>query len=69
MLDMEGICVSSGSACNSQVSNPSHVLKAMGIPNDQALSTIRITLGDLNTLDEITYISETLKNIVDRMRR
>ncbi len=64
MLDMNGICVSSGSACNSQIQTPSHVLTAMGIKEKEALSTVRISLGDMNTLDDIEYIYYVLKNIV-----
>ncbi len=69
MLDMEGICASSGSACNSQVENPSHVLSAMGISTEMALSTIRITLGEANNLQDIDYISNVLINAVNRIRR
>lgn len=64
MLDMNGICASSGSACNSQVQTPSHVLTAMGMKSTEALSTVRISLGDMNTLDDIEYIYYILKDIV-----
>ncbi len=69
LLDMEGICMSNGSACNLQVETPSHVLSAMGISKSQALSTIRITLGDANTKEDIEYISDVLFNIVKKIRR
>ena len=69
MLDMNGICVSSGSACNSGNSTASHVLTAMGISEKQALSTIRITLGDGNTIDDIYYISYILKDSVQKLRK
>ena len=69
MLDMNGICVSSGSACNSGTTNPSHVLVAMGIAQEQALSTIRITLGDGNTIDDIYYISYVLKDCINKLRK
>lgn len=68
LLDMNGICVSSGSACNSSVSSPSHVLTAMGIKKEDALSTIRISLGDGNTLEDIRYISYVLENAVKKLR-
>lgn len=68
LLDMNGICVSSGSACNSSVSSPSHVLTAMGIKREDALSTIRISLGDGNTLEDIRYISYVLENAVKKLR-
>lgn len=69
MLDMSGICVSSGSACNSGEQTPSHVLTAMGLSSAQALSTIRITLGDANTEEDIKYILYVLKNAVEKLRK
>lgn len=69
MLDMNGICVSSGSACNSNSIAPSHVLTAMGLSLKQALSTIRITLGDKNTMEDIKYIAYVLKNVVINYRK
>lgn len=68
LLDMNGICLSSGSACNSSVTMPSHVLKAMGIEEKDALSTIRISLGDGNTIQDIKYISYVLQNAVSKLR-
>lgn len=65
---MNGICLSSGSACNSSVTMPSHVLKAMGIDEKDALSTIRISLGDGNTIQDIKYISYVLQNAVSKLR-
>ena len=69
LLDSVGICVSSGSACNSSLKEPSHVLKAIGLTNDQANSTIRVSLSELNTLDDIkelayfiNYFMEVLRN-------
>ena len=69
MLDMNGICVSSGSACNSNSIAPSHVLTAMGLSLKQVLSTIRITLGDKNTMEDIKYIAYVLKNVVINYRK
>lgn len=69
MLDMEGICASSGSACTSGILSPSHVLTAIGVDDDMATSSVRFTLGYENTLDDINTISNTLINIVDKLRK
>lgn len=58
-----------GSACNSSVSSPSHVLEAIGLDKNTALSTIRITLGEENTLQEINYVSYVISNIVKELRK
>lgn len=63
-LDLKGICVSTGSACNSKNTELSHVLKAIDINRDYAFGTIRITLGLENTLDDIKYIVKTIKEIL-----
>lgn len=68
MLDMEEICASSGSACNSGILAPSHVLKAIGVKNENATSTVRFTLGDENTLEDIDKITTSLKSIVTKLR-
>lgn len=68
-LDMAGIAVSSGSACTSGATEPSHVLLAMGIPAQEASSAIRFSLGKGNTEEEIDYLLETLPPIVERLRR
>lgn len=68
MLDMEGICASSGSACNSGILAPSHVLTAIGVEDEYSTSSVRFTLGEENTLSDIEYISNTLKNIVEKLR-
>ncbi len=57
LLDMNGICASSGSACNSSVVTPSHVLTSMGVPVNIANSSIRFTFGDMNTKEQIYYLS------------
>lgn len=68
MLDMEGICASSGSACNSGAVEPSHVLSAIGIPDEMATCSIRFTLGDENTKEDVDYIIRKLKILVNKIR-
>lgn len=68
MLDIEGICASSGSACNSGNLAPSHVLKAIGVEDDISTNTVRFTLGEENTLEDIEKITNSLKNIVIKLR-
>ena len=68
MLDRAGICVSSGSACNSGSLEPSHVLKDMGVPDDYIYGTIRFSFSKFNTLDEIIITEKTLKEIVEKLR-
>ncbi len=67
-LDMEGIAGSSGSACTSGSLDPSHVLLAIGLPHEIAHGSLRLSLGDFNTEDEIDYVVEKLIKIVDRLR-
>lgn len=68
MLDMYGICASSGSACNSSSMTPSHVLTAIGLNNDQANSSLRFTFGDGNDINDIEYIATSLIEIVNKLR-
>ena len=68
MLDMAGICASSGSACTSGSLDPSHVLLAIGLPHEIAHGSLRLTLGDENTKGEIDYVIDNLKDIVQRLR-
>ena len=68
MMDQKGICASSGSACTSGSLDPSHVLLAIGLPHEIAHGSLRLTLSDANTRDEIDYVVEQLKSIVDRLR-
>ena len=68
LCDLYGICISSGSACNEGVATPSHVLKAIGLSDEEALSSIRITLGHQNTEKDIDYTSEIITNLVERIR-
>jgi len=67
-LDLEGICVSSGSACTTGAPEPSHVLKAMGVPPRLAQGTIRISLGLNTTAEEIDRTVETLEKVVQKLR-
>ncbi len=69
MLDMHGICASSGSACTSGSLDPSHVLLAIGLPHEIAHGSLRLTLSEENTREEIDYVVEKLKEIVDRLRQ
>jgi len=67
-LDLAGICASSGSACTSGSLEPSHVLKAMGIPVEIAHGSLRLTLGHENTEDDVDYVLAMLPGIVERLR-
>jgi cysteine desulfurase len=68
MLDMEGICVSSGSACTTGSLEPSHVLLALGIPAEQAHGSLRITLGRSTTQEDIDHFINVFPPIVARLR-
>ncbi len=68
MLDMEGICASSGSACTSGSLDPSHVLLAIGLPHEIAHGSLRLTLGEETTREEIDFVVETVKKIVQKLR-
>lgn len=68
MLDMKGICGSSGSACTSGSLDPSHVLLAIGLPHEIAHGSLRLTLNEEITKEEIDYVVESLKEIVSRLR-
>lgn len=68
-LDMVGISASSGSACTSGSLDPSHVLLAIGLPHEIAHGSLRLTLGDFNTEEEVDYVVESLVKIVDRLRQ
>lgn len=67
-LDMKGIAASSGSACTSGSLDPSHVLLAIGLPHEIAHGSLRLTLGDENTEEDVDYVLEVLPEIVDRLR-
>lgn len=68
LLDMNGICVSTGSACNSSSAEPSHVLKAIGLSDDEANGSIRITLSEENTREEIDFVVDVLKRTIEQLR-
>ena len=68
-LDLRRICVSAGSACNSNNSEPSHVLKAIGLNDEMASTSIRISIDEKITDDEIEYLVTNIKNCVFRIRR
>ncbi len=68
MLDMKGICASSGSACTSGSLDPSHVLLSLGLPHEVAHGSVRLSLGDCNTEEDVDYILETLPPIIERLR-
>ncbi len=67
-LDMEGIAASSGSACTSGSLEPSHVLLAIGLPHEIAHGSLRLSLGDFNTEEEVDYVVDKLIEIVSRLR-
>ncbi|MFZ2499411.1 cysteine desulfurase NifS [Methanosarcina sp.] len=68
MLDQMGICSSTGSACSSGSLEPSHVLKAIGVPPEIAQGSLRLTLGDANSEEDIDYVLEVLPGIVEKLR-
>lgn len=68
MLDMENICASSGSACTSGSLDPSHVLLAIGLPHEIAHGSLRLTLSEENTLEEMDRVVAAVKRIVERLR-
>ena len=67
-LDAKGICASSGSACTSGSSAPSHVLKAIGLSDELARESLRVTFGEDNTKEDVDYLVENLVEVVQRLR-
>ncbi|MCL2344097.1 MAG: cysteine desulfurase NifS [Firmicutes bacterium] len=67
-LDAVGICASSGSACSSGSLDPSHVLMAIGLPHEVAHGSVRLTLNEMNTMEDVDYILEQLPPIIKRLR-
>ena len=68
MLDGKGICASSGSACTSGSLDPSHVLLAIGLPHEIAHGSLRLTINEEITKEDIDYVVENLKAIIERLR-
>ena len=68
-LDAKGICVSAGSACTAGSSEPSHVLTSIGISNELAQSSLRVTFGEDNTKEEVDYLVDNLCEVVQKLRK
>lgn len=68
-LDMEGIAASSGSACTSGALDPSHVLMAIGLPHEIAHGSLRLSLSEFNTEEDVTYTIDKLIGVVNRLRQ
>lgn len=68
MLDMHGICASSGSACTSGSLDPSHVLLAIGLPHEIAHGSLRLTLSEDTTQEELDFVVDRIKEIVEKLR-
>lgn len=68
-LDMKGIAGSSGSACTSGSLDPSHVLLSIGLPHEIAHGSLRLSIGDVNTEEDIDYVLEVLPEIVEKLRQ
>lgn len=67
-LDLQGIAVSTGSACSAGAVSPSHVLSAMGLPQDRVKSAVRFSFGKYNTKDEVNAVVSALKSVVKKIR-
>ena len=68
MLDAKGICASSGSACTSGSLDPSHVLLSIGLPHEVAHGSLRLSIGEYNTMEEIDYIIKVVPEVVAYLR-
>ena len=68
-LDAKGICASAGSACTSGSSKPSHVLSSIGLSDDLAQSSLRVTFGEDNTKEDVDYLIESLCEIIGKLRQ
>lgn len=68
LLDQRGICASGGSACTSGATDPSHVLLAIGLSREEARGSLRLTLSEENTLEELDEAAEAVREIVERLR-
>jgi len=69
LLDMAGVSVSTGSACSSASLSPSHVLQAIGVPPEEIHGSIRFTLGDFTTKEDLDYAADALKTAVEKLRK
>ena len=69
LMDLNGIAVSSGSACSSGSLDPSHVLLAMGVPIEISHGSIRFSFGKHNTMEEVDYAVDKLKETLERLRQ
>jgi cysteine desulfurase len=69
LLDAKGVAASSGSACTSGSLDPSHVLLALGLPHDVAHGSLRLSIGEHNTEDEIDHIISVVPQVVDYLRQ
>jgi cysteine desulfurase len=67
-VDLEGIAVSTGSACSSGTLEPSHVLKAMGLPSHRTQNSLRFSLGMFSTQEEVDRVVEVLPRLVEKLR-
>ena len=67
-LDIRGVCASSGSACASGSEEPSHVLRAMGVPEDMLKGSLRLTLSEFNTADEVETAIRAVRETVETLR-
>ena len=68
LCSLYGVYISSGSACNEGISTPSHVLKAIGLSDEEALSSVRITIGHTNTEEEIDTAADIITKLIERIR-
>ena len=68
LLDDKGVCASSGSACTSGSLDPSHVLLALGMPHEIAHGSLRLSIGEYNTMDEIDHIIKAVPEVVEYLR-
>lgn len=69
LLSKYGICVSAGSACSAHSAKPSHVLTALGLPDEGARSSIRISFSDLTTNEEICHATQVIADSVKKLQR
>lgn len=68
LLDQQGVCASSGSACTSGSLDPSHVLLAIGLPHEKAHGSLRLTLSEETTKEDVDFVIDQVVKIVDRLR-